>query len=75
MREKWLTYPQAAARAGVTMRQVRRWRSAGLAGRIGEQGRWEVEEQALMAWARRAAFSRVQFGEHVQPRRDRTTTV
>ena len=70
MNERWLTYPEAARRAGVSVRQVRRWRSSGLVeGRVGERGRWEVEERALMQAARRAAFLRSRFSSTVQPKR------
>lgn len=73
MNDRWLTYPEAARRARVSMRQVRRWRAAGLEGRVGEHGRWEVEETKLMEHARWYRARRVRWSTAVQPRRTRDT--
>lgn len=71
MGERWLTYPEAAARAGVKVRQVQRWRARGLVvGRIDpESRRWMVEEGELMRCARTQWFRRSRFSTHVQPSR------
>lgn len=65
--EVWLTYEEAAARAGVTVRQVQKWRNVGirghrLVGRVDpDTGRWEVEERELMDHARWALWCRKPF--------------
>jgi len=69
--ERWLTYPEAARRAEVTVRQVQTWRAAGLEGRTDERGRWLVEEQTLMEWARGQAMWRSRFTTHVNPKKSR----
>lgn len=75
MVERWLTYREAAQRAGVSVRQVRTWRNVGtqghkLVGRVDpETGRFEVEERVLMEHARWAAWCRSRFSSTVQPAR------
>lgn len=71
MIERWLTYPEAAERAGVTERQVKTWRKDGLEGKVDERGRWLVEERALMDHARAQRWKRVRFSKTVQPKRRR----
>lgn len=72
---KLLTYQQAAARAGVSVRQIRRWRAAGLEGHIHpESGAWLVEEDRLMATARAYRFRRSRFSETVQPDRSKSAS-
>lgn len=53
----WLGYRDAAARAGVDVRSVRRWRAQGLRFRERPDGAREFREDQLLEWKRRQAFA------------------
>lgn len=53
----WLTYRQAARRAGVHVRTVQRWKERGLRSRVNDHGEVEFDEEDLLLALRMGRFA------------------
>ncbi len=65
-----LTYREAARRAGVDVRTVRRWRASGMPSVVGDGGAVLFDLEELLEWKRYMAFMNP---AHTIPTRRRST--